>query len=370
MRRIVIAVAPFVYAIFSASCFAESTAPQFTVTKLFEGGRFPGLAVTTKGTLLAFWGDKHLSVRRSIDEGKTFGPELVIANPGINGGGAVVNQDTGVIFAFSQPKHPPSQAYVHKSSDDGLTWVTEQLSLMSNDSNDNTELHFAGSGRFLLTPKCRGRIIRPTRVYGVADGYSNAIFSNDGSSWYLSQPFPLRATGEGSILELANGDLLYSSRRHWFSNQTAATSHRLFAISEDCGNSWKEAYEVSDLPDGPKYRNLKSGKGPTHQGHFGLMGGLASIDYDGKRILLYTNVDSNWERKGLTVWASFDNGITWPIKRRIHNSYAAYSSLSVKVDDSDADNSKIYVHFEGGDKKEYEGSFLVIFNMHWLLNGQ
>ncbi len=368
MRRIVNVVAPLVCAIFSLSCFADSSA--INVTKLFDGGRFPGLAVTINGTILAFWGDKHLSVRRSVDNGKTFGPELVVANPALNGGGAVVNQDTGMIYAFSQPKHPPSKRYVHKSSDDGLTWVTEQLSLKSNDSESKTELHFAGSGRYLKTGKCSGRIIRPTRVYGVADGYNNAIFSDDGSNWHLSKPFPLMATGEGAILELAHGDILYSSRRHWFSSQAAATSNRIFAVSEDCGNSWKDAYETSDLPDGPRYRDLKNGKGPTHQGHFGLMGDLASIDYDGKRFLLYTNVDSEWERKGLTIWASTDNGLTWPIKRRIHNSYAAYSSIAVKVDDANAENSKIYVHFEGGKKKEYEGSFLATFNMQWLLNNQ
>jgi hypothetical protein len=30
-------------------------------------------------------------------------------------------------------------------------------------------------------------------------------------------------------------------------------------------------------------------------------------------------------------------------------------------------NSLIMVHFEGGEEKEYEGSYLSIFNLWWLL---
>jgi sialidase-1 len=360
----------FLLILVSSQVYAD---PYFQKNKLFEGGRFPGLGVTNKGTVLAFWGDKQLLVRRSIDKGKTFGRDIVIAKKGINGGGVIVERDSGRILAFSQSKHPPAESFIHESNDDGLTWKTSKLKILNKEGKGQIQLHFSGSGIDLRSEKCTGRIIRPTRVYGTKDGYNNAIYSDDGSQWTASKKFPISATGEGAIVELDNGDLLYSSRKHWFDSQKNASPFRLFAYSTDCGETWKNPFESEDLFDGPRYRGLSKGKGATHQGHFGLMGDLSKLHLDGMEVLLHSNIydiESDWERQGLTIWASMDRGVSWPIKRTIHARPSAYSSLQVFQNEKENMNSMIMVHFEGGEKKEYEGSYFSIFNLQWLLNGK
>jgi len=343
--------------------------PFFSKNQLFEGGRFPGLGITNKGTVLAFWGDKQLLVKRSLDKGQTFGSDIVIAKEGINGGGVIVDINSGKILAFSQSKHPPAESFIHESNDDGLTWKTSKLKILNQQEEFQTQLHFAGSGIKLESNKCQDRLIRPTRVYGEKNGYNNAIYSDNARDWTVSKKFPIQATGEGAIIELANGNLLYSSRKHWFNSQKNASPFRLFAYSSDCGESWEFPFESQGLYDGPRYRGISEGKGPTHQGHFGLMGDMSKLHVDGAEVLFHSNVyenESDWKRRGLTIWASIDGGVSWPIKRKIHIGPSAYSSIKTIQNEKDNMNSLIIAHFEGGEEKEYEGSYVSVFNLYWL----
>ena len=62
----------------------------------------------------------------------------------------------------------------------------------------------------------------------------------------------------------------------------------------------------------------------------------------------------------MTVWASFDGGRTWPVKRLIYEGLSAYSSLSADQ------HGTIFLLFESGRKKLYERLSLARFNMAWL----
>jgi len=341
----------------------------FQKKKLFEGGRFPGLGISHKGTVMAFWGDQNLIMRRSFDQGKTFGKQIVIAEKGINGGGVIVEKNSGRVLAFSQTKHPPAENFIHESYDDGLTWNTSKLDLFNEKEVGQTQLHFAGSGIELKHGKCKNRIIRPTRVYGIKDGYNNAIYSDNLNQWIVSGNFPVKATGEGAIIELENGTLLYSSRRHWFSDQKTASPFRLFAYSYDCGETWESPFESKGLYDGPRHRDINEDKGPTHNGHFGLMGDLSKISLDGVEVLFHSSVyeeEADWKRRGLTIWASIDGGKSWPFKKKIHNGPSAYSALQTIQNKKDIMKSLVMIHFEGGEEKEYEGSYFSIFNLYWF----
>jgi len=215
----------------------------------------------------------------------------------------------------------------------------------------------------LNSAQCKDILIRPSRVYGVEDGYNNVIISkNFGDSWFVGGSFPELATGEGAIAELSDGRIIYSSRKHWFKNQEQATSDRHFAYSDDCGLTWHSLF-TSNVPDGPTFRNLSKPMGPTHQSHYGLMGDMISINYKGKEYLLHSNVDSIWERKGLSIWVSQDDGRTWPIKKKIHKGPSAYSSLIF-----DDVTELVHIHYEGGYKKEYEGSFIASIHISNLIN--
>jgi sialidase-1 len=75
--------------------------------------------------------------------------------------------------------------------------------------------------------------------------------------------------------------------------------------------------------------------------------------------LLFANPAST-SRERLTVRLSYDEGMTWPISRVIHQGPAAYSSLVVLPDRS------IGVLFERGERSPYERITFARFTLEWL----
>ena len=71
----------------------------------------------------------------------------------------------------------------------------------------------------------------------------------------------------------------------------------------------------------------------------------------------------------VTVWASFDGGRTWPIKRLVHDGPGAYSSLAVGRTGTPSQGN-IYLLFEGGPNKWDEAVQVAAFNLSWLLDGR
>jgi sialidase-1 len=109
---------------------------------------------------------------------------------------------------------------------------------------------------------------------------------------------------------------------------------------------------------------------------------LIRLPIDGADILLYSNLDTvagtmpkqvggstSVGREKITVWASFDGGKTWPVKRLVFDGPSAYSNLGVGRAGTPSDG-KIYLHYEGGKKNCYEGIYVAVFNLSWLLNGR
>lgn len=70
-----------------------------------------------------------------------------------------------------------------------------------------------------------------------------------------------------------------------------------------------------------------------------------------------------------TVWASFDGGRTWPVKRLVHDGPGAYSTLAVGRAGTPS-QGKIYLLFEGGPKSWDEAVQVAAFNLSWVLNGR
>ena len=93
------------------------------------------------------------------------------------------------------------------------------------------------------------------------------------------------------------------------------------------------------------------------------MGGLVRLPIKDKDILIYSNCDSPGGRNHGTVWASFDGGKTWPLKRLVYEGSFAYSSLTAGRPATKSEGW-IYLHFESG------GSKVARFNLSWLLKGE
>ena len=329
--------------------------PKIDLKKIINGNRFPNVVVAVDGSVLAVW--NGVIVKRSEDGGDSWGPEISVGK-GFMGGGVTVNERNGEIFAFVEKHHPPADVTVYKSKDNGKSWKPLEVEIKPDSKGNAPSMHMNDHGITLRHGKHAGRLLRPTRWYAGQNHrskwpnhYTNAIYSDDGGkTWQTSEPFPANGTGEATVAELSDGRVYYNSRRHW-AEEGANPLRRWTAWSDDGGATWKDLAICEVLPDGPQNTQ------------YGCMAGLTRLSVEGRDILLYSNCDSPGGRKLGTVWASFDGGKTWPIKRLAANGGFAYSSMTSGRPGTKTEGW-VYLNFEAG------GSWMARFNLSWLLKGK
>lgn len=345
-------------------------APLLTNQRLFDGRGARDLVSTRTGRLLAFHGKV---LRESIDGGATWGPAREIGADA--SGKVVVNETNGEILYVRADK-----GYLWRSRDDGRTWARATITVRPNqfghgspDSVPQSVGAFQPGITLQFGPK-RGRLLVATRIMGPAASndvawrpyhYNTAMFSDDGgATWQVGAPFPVLGSGEAALAELSDGRILYSSREHM------SVGNRYFGWSHDGGEIWLSPWLSDTLPDGPRGTS------------YGCMGGLIRLPVAGADILLYSNLDTgagampkqvggstSQGREKITVWASFDGGKTWPVKRLVHAGPSAYSNLGVGRPGTPG-AGRIFLHYEGGEKHCYEGVYVAAFNLAWLLAGR
>ena len=309
----------------------------FDVQQLYNDERFPNVVVAVDGSIVTTWGSSNMRVRRSEDGGNTWGTEIVVANPGFQGGGTTVDEKSGDILFFIEAGHPIAPLTVYRSKDNGKTWRPDEVVIHPDSKGNVPSMHMNERGITLKNGKYAGRLIRPSRVYAGGNDrkfwhlhYSNAIYSDDGGkNWHPSDPFPAFGTGEAALEELSDGTIYYNSRRH-LSTDGLDPRMRYIARSTDGGQTWKDMSVSDALPDGARHTD------------YGLMAGLVRLPVEGHDILIFSNIDMPADIKDEevpfeqrtsrrirgTVWASFDGGKTWPLKRLVDGGSFAYSSLA------------------------------------------
>ena len=331
----------------------------FEIQQIFSDERFPNVVIANDGTVVTTWGNKNMRVRRSEDGGKTWGPEITVANPGFQGGGTTVDEKSGDILFFIEESHPLSPLTVYRSKDQGKTWKEDNVTVKPNSLGHIPSMHMNERGITLKYGDYAGRLIRPTRYYGGGNGrefwdehYTNAIYSDDGGkTWQASEPFPAYGTGEAAIEELSDGSLYYNSRRH---KSTDGLNPRMrhIAWSYNGGKTWEDLSVSEELPDGDQNRD------------YGLMAGLVRLPTEGQDILLFSNIESPEGRHHGTVWASFDGGKTWPVKRLVDEGSFAYSSMTAGRKGTPSEGF-IYLFYESDG-----GAKIARFNLAWVTNGK
>ena len=340
--------------------------------QLWEGrGGWGGVICTRDGTFVAFQSPGGPRCRRSLDAGKTWGPEIEIG-PDANGGNAIIDETTGDLLYVN-----PFPGWLYRSRDSGASWSREAIEVKPDGFGHIPRLEGVAAMQCGITlafgPK-RGRLIMPARVMGPKNSndvvwrpyhYSTAIWSDDGGKvWQTSHPFPVMGTGEAALAELSDGTILYNSREHM------SRGNRFLARSEDGGNLWLGAFRSGELPDGARGTS------------YGLMGGMVRLPVAGMDVLLYSNADTEGgempkqvgasissARERVTVWASFDGGRTWPVKRLVTAGPSAYSSLGVGRSGTPA-AGRITIILEGGPKGPHSAVNVASFNLAWLLDGR
>ena len=328
--------------------------------RLFSDQRYPNVVVTTKGTILTAWGNNGVVIRRSSDGGKTWGSAITVAKAGYLGGGTTVDDQSGDILIFVEDRQPPAPLTVYRSRDDGKTWQAQKTVIEVDELGNTPSMHMNEHGITLKRGKHRGRLLRPTRFYGRggeaewSKQYTNAIYSDDGGkNWETSKPFPENGTGEAALVELSNGQIYYNSRMHWA--KRPHNKRRREAWSDDGGVTWKDWRVIDELPDGDQGRT------------YGCMGGLTRLPLKDRDILIFSNLDTDAShRERVSVWASFDGGKTWPIKRLVDPGRSGYSSLAVGRPQSPSEGW-IYLFYE---HDPFKGAHIARFNLAWILGGE
>lgn len=353
----------------AAAVFGASPAPtQVEVFRSGEGGyhtyRIPALVVSTKGTLLAFCegrvnsgsdtGNIDLLLRRSTDNGKTWGPVQKLADFGddtIGNPAPIVERSTGaiVLLLTSNPGKMTEKmiqagtsmrdrtVWVMRSTDDGATW-TEPAEITSAVKKPGWTWYATGPGNGIQMQT--GRLVMACD-HNTKEGdvrYSHVVYSDDkGATWKLGGDAEGK-TNESAVAELKDGSLMLNMRSYHGKNRRAVQT------SKDGGLTW-----------GPLKLDEKLIE-PVCQASL-ITTEFLSKKSTGK--LLFSNPAST-KRNRMTVRLSEDDGKTWKYERVMHEGPAAYSSLAVLKDKS------IGLLYERGDKGAYERITFAQFPLKWV----
>lgn len=320
-----------------------------TPVDVFVGGRdgyfayrIPALVTSSKGTLLAFCegrktslsddGDNDLVLRRSTDNGKTWGKMQLVHEEGgdavitVGNPCAVVDPATGMIWLSMNRKN--GRVLITHSSDDGLSWAPVR-DITDDVSKPGWGWYAMGPGVGIVLehgPK-RGRLIFPANHRETTDrsgpSASHIVYSDDhGKTWTLGGIVGPH-TNECQIVETVpreagagrESELLINMRNHWARSggRPEMAGRRLVSRSRDDGLTWSEAIRDETLPE------------PTCQASL-IRYSLATDTT--KSLLLFANPDSVSQRERMTVRVSQDEGRTWPLSRLIDKWSSGYCCLA------------------------------------------
>lgn len=315
---------------FSAEQAAKAAPQETTVFTAGEEGyhtyRIPAVVITKQGTVLAFCegrksgraddGDIDLVLKRSIDNGQTWGKLELVYEEGVDkpitiGNPApVVDQKDGVIWLpFCRNN---DRVFVTSSDDDGETW-SKPTEITSSVKADDWTWYATGPvhGIQLTQGKQAGRLLIPCdhRVAkGPWDqaGRSHTIYSDDhGKTWQRGEPTDW-AMNECTVAELADGDVLLNMRSY------RKQGCRASATSSNGGVTWSECKNETSLPE------------PVCQGS--LLRYTATKP-EGESFLLFCNPASTKSRDHLTLRTSRDEGQSWSKGLVLCDGSSAYSDL-------------------------------------------
>ena len=290
--------------------------------------RIPALAVSRRGTILAFAearrtgggdiGNIDAVVRRSEDNGKTWGPEIVIWDDGarsVNNPSAVVDPKTGRIWVFMGrwDGTTPSQ-HVAYSDDDGKTWSKSQemTQILRAQIKDGRRLVIPGpgSGIALERGNCAGRLVIPMN-HGGAWGPSVVYSDDHGKTWKPGGALHANI-GESKCAELCDGSVLFVG------NPTPPeTRRRLTVITEGGTKNATKLWHAEDLRHAGCQGAVERHSWPT--------GGKPGL-------LLYSGPAAPAARAQGTLRGSYDDGKTWPWTLEYYQGPSGYSDVSVLGD--------------------------------------
>jgi sialidase-1 len=385
--------------------FIQAAEPYMEKQDLFIVGddpayslyHIPGIVVTAKGTVLTWcearkraagvsdWDDIRILLRRSTDDGKTWGTPKSIAN--------VKGPKNKNPFALKMKNVDPNDVTYNNpvliADKDGTVHMLFCLEYMRvfYQRSDDDGITFSS----------------PTEVTAAFNGFKK------------DYDWKVLATGPDHSIQLKNGRLVVPV---WLSTGTGGNAHRpsvtATIFSDDQGKTWKAgdiAVPCTDewinpnetvaieLNDGRVMLNVRS----ESKAHRRLvttspdgatqwstpkfddallepicMGGIVRYNHDGKSLILFSNPHNlekakgkaepgkNRDRKNVSVKISHDEGKTWPIQKLLEDGPSMYSDIAV------THNGTILCFYGRSGENKGSAAFaggrltLARFNLKWI----
>jgi sialidase-1 len=342
-------------------------------TTVFQNGddgylcyRIPAIVKAPNGDLLAFCearrlncsdhGDVRIVMKRSSDNGDTWSKLEIVAENGNNQAG-----NPAPVFDLMDKKYKKGRLFLfyntgtvsesevrngkdirevwYKTSEDaGKTWsksvnITQFVS-KPNKPSANPAYNFKedwrsyantpGHGLQLTLGRKKGRIFIPANHSEGApkaqfrDYFAHGFYTdNHGKTWKLTPNVTYAGSNESTAAELSGG-IVMNCR-----NQSGDVKNRILAFSKNGGANWDTVYFEKQLID------------PVCQGsmiNFMVHPDKSGTTKEGKKVLLFTNLEHTSKRENLTLKMSADDGKTWQTVQVICPNSAAYSDLVILQD--------------------------------------
>ncbi|WP_329268828.1 sialidase family protein [Streptomyces sp. NBC_01451] len=340
--------------------------------------RIPAIVRTLKGTLLAFAegrkdncgdaGDIDIVVKRSTDDGLTWGPVQVVDDGGVDTHGnpaPIVDRETGRILLAESwntghgggncPVPCDRTPHLQYSDDDGLTW-SEPRDLSAEIMPPEWNSWYATGpvhGIQLTRGEHAGRLVFGVNTETwdgsrISANHAALIISDDGGDHWragATDTWPIAADGtfrqkpsEVTLTERSDGVILVSGREQ----DGTDLGHRTQAFSADGGSSFLTPFRA--LPDlyAPQVQCSTVGLGA--------------------RILLACPGDPD-RRRTMMIRSSYDGGRTWDSVDRgtvVTRDWSGYSDL-VKID-----SGTVGLMYEGGTVDARDEIRFARFSEDWL----
>ncbi|UCX05734.1 exo-alpha-sialidase [Shewanella glacialimarina] len=329
--------------------------PEIFESVVFQGGqegndgmshyRIPSMVQSGDGSLLAFiegrpsggdpgqTGQINISMKRSIDKGRTWLPvQIIDQNPSYDYSDPrpFIDKATNTVYVFyvqwpdlcaqnGNCVGPNDANYIfyRTSRDNGVTW-DEPIDVTAQIKDPTWRSINPGPGQGIQLQwqtvaqgNHNSRLIFPAIVRaGNSNFYVATVFSDDsGATWQKGSFTPVSGPTEADMVELSDGTLLLSAR-----NDGGAAGTRYHFLSHDAGVTWVQTSHdlvVSKVDIGlTRYSAVRSG------------------DIE-DRILVSApmGISSGPNRNNLAIWSSLDEGVTFGTPHQLVYGVSAYSDI-------------------------------------------
>ena len=376
LRISTISTAVFLVGLLVAGSPLRAVEPRISESTIFANGtdgypvfRIPALVRANDGTLLAFCegragtsdgGNIDLVLKRSTDQGVTWGPLILVQEEGgsaaitIGNPAPVVDRSTGHIHLLFCRNN--DRVFHTFSTDNGLTWATR--------NEITSTVKSAGWGWYATGPvhgiqlkrgAQAGRLVVPanhkTTTGTIAYG-AQILYSDDhGATWHMD-----------AVFEAANGASPNETTLEELAPAAPGGGSRIYINSRDYGTAAGNRSEAWSADGGTGYSVPYNGNAffvtPVCQGS--LLRYSSTDDGDSKNRILFSSPNGSNRSNG-AIWISTDEAGTWTQPKPIRAGAYAYSDMVRTTD------NYLGVIFEtGATVDQYDSINFIRANEAWI----